>query len=574
MAESVPASTIPLIRMHIIVATIAASGLAYSFHFSTFLHAKVLALAAGLLILGVMPAGGAVRWGIDRLWPLLVLVFVQFLLAVPAFVAGSPPSAQLLTSAALIVFAWNAYPLFDSEENRSRISSAIIGTAAIASVLGIAQYTNLLNFLFPRFPGAAPMYSVFGNPGLLGGYVAMAIPLLLVRYAERERIRPLEIIALSLLTCALLLSGARTAWLACAVGCFVAMWPLAVKPARLIILAIPLLLVSVLCVVFAPEQTIVRAAKTLSAADAGPHLRWWFWAGTFEMIRDHMFFGVGMGNFVREAPQYLGDVLWAPGGERYTHNNLLTEHPHNEILMIWAETGLFGLIMFGWLLFSLFRCRGPEWGGLTALLVFSLFNYPFHCVAHALSGLLLTACLLNRHAIPTVGHVNPMASRIASFVTSIAIASSLIYFIVLPSHALRAAQTEHIEGRSSLELYKRAIAIRPGCSESHEAYGIALLDAGDFENARDQFRLALRGSDAGSIHLGLGLAEMKCGDSAAAREALRACVHRWPSHVDAWRLLISVTPVEERAECLQRAERFLTRDQVGELRAPLQLNSR
>ena len=100
-------------------------------------------------------------------------------------------------------------------------------------------------------------------------------------------------------------------------------------------------------------------------------------------------------------------------------------------------------------------------------------------------------------------------------------------------------------------------------SEAREKYGIALLDAGDYGRARDQFQLALEGSDSGSVYLGLGTAEYLLGHRSAALGPIEKAVYRWPSHQDAWRVLLRVCAESDREAWLRKAERFL---RAGEMK--------
>ena len=53
-----------------------------------------------------------------------------------------------------------------------------------------------------------------------------------------------------------------------------------------------------------------------------------------EMIKEHPIFGVGLGNFIKNIPKYSKDNSW------------LLQPVHNIYLLIFAETGLMGLVIF------------------------------------------------------------------------------------------------------------------------------------------------------------------------------------------------------------------------------------
>ncbi|MBM3288797.1 MAG: hypothetical protein FJY92_01465, partial [Candidatus Hydrogenedentes bacterium] len=332
--------------------------------------------------------------------------------------------------------------------------------------------------------------------------------------------------------------------------------------------AVALAGVATLCIVLAPDATLTKAANTFTAFDAGGSLRLWFWAGTWDMIKEHPITGVGLGRYAIEGPQHLANVLWAPGGERFMHDTLLTEHPHNDFLLVWAEAGVLGGALVVWALVGLLRSGGPEWGGLAAWLVFALFNSPLHSPPHALAAFLLGACLIERRA-PKMPFSTAFGNWGGRFLGVLVLAMPLpVWFgLVVPSYRLQQAQTAHVEGRSALALYSDAAETGSIIqAEIDEKYGIALLDVRDYESARDRFKKALDGSDSGSVYLGLGTAEYLLGNNAAAYAALEKAVYRWPSHLDAWRLLLRTCPTSEREDWLIKAKRFLRASELDELR--------
>ncbi len=218
MTGDVPQRNTARIGECIVIATVAGTAFAYSFNLVSFLHAKDLMLAIGAFALSILmvfraPNSTMVSW---KLWPLLALLALHIAISAVHFGDLSFDNRQLFVWMALALFGWNAFLYMHTEESRARVVSAVILTAGIAAVLGIIQFTGLLEVLFPAFNNSLPIYSVFGNSGLLGGYLAIAIPLLLRKYFEDERFKIAYLFACAVLLAAMLLTGARTAWLACA----------------------------------------------------------------------------------------------------------------------------------------------------------------------------------------------------------------------------------------------------------------------------------------------------------------------------------------------------------------------
>ena len=63
---------------------------------------------------------------------------------------------------------------------------------------------------------------------------------------------------------------------------------------------------------------------------------------TIRLIKQHPFFGAGTGDFPREYKKI---------NDKYTPNIVLTSQPHNMYLLVWAQTGIFGLLTLLSLLF-------------------------------------------------------------------------------------------------------------------------------------------------------------------------------------------------------------------------------
>jgi putative inorganic carbon (HCO3(-)) transporter len=74
------------------------------------------------------------------------------------------------------------------------------------------------------------------------------------------------------------------------------------------------------------------------------------WQATLQMLRAHALFGAGLSGFAdRVAP------FWnANHPERFVD-------PHNIVLNFWVETGLLGLLAFGWILLIAFRVGLAGW---------------------------------------------------------------------------------------------------------------------------------------------------------------------------------------------------------------------
>ncbi len=528
---------------------------AYSFHLTSFLHAKEAILTAGAVALAVLALarGGVSYYGVGAFLPLWCAITISVGLGT-AHVRAREAEEALRIGTLLLVAALSfdllAYPF-----SRVRIFRAVILSGALVAALGLAQYVHLLPTFFPRFPGYNQrIYSVFGNQDLFGGYLAVTFAMLLTELDEHAPDRrgigvwPLWFMGLltALLLTGLLLSGSRSAWLAAVAGGVVAFpWKQLSSTRVLRFLAVTVTVVVVVATPLWPWPW-ERVANTFSHEDVGGRARLWFWDGAARMVRDAPVTGVGLGNFPYWSPKYMGEALTAPGGNTHYQNELVTMDAHCEPLTYLAELGGLGAVFGVWMMARLIRRRGAAWGGLAALLVFSLFNAAWHSAPHALAGLLLAGALLH----PTTWDWRkqdtgrPM-NGVVFLLLSVVFAAGVAWCTLIPSYLQCRAEAVHCAGGDPLALYERVFQHRWPNAECREEYGMALLDRNRPADAYVQLQCALEGLDTGRVYLLLGFAAERLGQTDAARAWFAKCLERWPSNEEAASRWMALTPPEE-----------------------------
>ncbi|MCP4642393.1 MAG: hypothetical protein GY851_18250 [bacterium] len=581
-----------------------AGAVAYSFRLTSFLHAKDAVLAVAAIVVAALIL--VREWGVSRspevvsgrdtaseglrwesfapLLPLWLLVVyslgVHYLArqaAVPRFVL-----VELVRMTLLLLTASLAWDLLRTAPWRARLVDAVAVSATAVAALALVQWADLAPALFPKFDGAGQrMYSVFGNRDLLGGYLAMGVPLMAHRCAQGGRARREAWAMLLVCAAALVLCGSRSAWLACVVGVCVLVWQTRgavggepVGRRRWVKVVLLVAVVTAGAVAVSPESTLGRIRGTFTADDSGGRLRLWFWDGAVRMVRDHPLVGVGPGNFAYWSPRYQGEALWAGGPARHAFNEVHTRHAHCDPLEVLAETGAIALVLVAWMVSRVLRCKGPEWGGLAALLAFSLLNFPLRSGPHVLAGLILALALMRRNEASARRPVGSEARRyaFAAFAAAVVLAVYGWMAVTGPSFALRRAMDRHLTkgAEAALADYARALDSRFALPETHEKYGIALFESGRFAEARQAFERALDGLDTGSVYLALGALDVRLGDNASAQRHLRECVRRWPGNVDAWTLLLRAADTDARASVLEEARPWVSPETHQRLREELE----
>jgi tetratricopeptide (TPR) repeat protein len=143
-----------------------------------------------------------------------------------------------------------------------------------------------------------------------------------------------------------------------------------------------------------------RVASIFDPQTMGLQTRLAMWGGTLRMIFDHLWIGVGAGNFTFAYVPYRVAV-------HYDRPAMRIEHPHNEYLAIWSELGTIGLLLLLWLIVRILRLGwqlaerserdkgviAGVLGGLAASAFYANFFYVFHVPASAVNVAILLGIL-------------------------------------------------------------------------------------------------------------------------------------------------------------------------------------
>lgn len=183
-------------------------------------------------------------------------------------------------------------------------------------------------------------------PNLTGSYLAMTMVSMFSFFGMPRKWwhTVLAAIAIGFGGLAILWTGSRGAWLSFGVG--VSLLALLLIYRRWLSLKVPLTYVFIaLCFVIAFYEPLIERLFG-DAADAAAESRGPLNIIAIRMIRDHPVFGVGANNFASN----LGDYVTS----EFTGEWIRTVHNH--YLLVWAETGIIGFVLyFGFLLITIYR---------------------------------------------------------------------------------------------------------------------------------------------------------------------------------------------------------------------------
>jgi len=526
----VEALTRETVSRGLLMGTIAASTLAWSFLVVSFHDVKIAALWVGLSACwaaqcrwGLLAAPGFRAW--LPAWSGLLLVSASGYLRapVPWLVVE-----EALRVAALLLFAGVVYRQTRTARGRHGVFLAIACAGGAAGALALAQGGGWLPGLFPSFGHYdQTMYSVFGNEGLLGGYLALALVLLPgalgLEVGRGPTWRTVSLLAAGIVMfAALVLSESRAGQLAFLAGGLVLAGSFRPRSARWAIPALGALLALTCLAIALGGGSVEKWTGTLSEGDTGVQVRLWIGRAALAMAAVNPMSGLGLGNFAYWAPQFMG----AAAGE-YA-NDATTYHAHFDLLELFVETGVLGFLFLGWL-FSRFRLRSRvALAGLVALAVFSCGYPAWASLPHALAAVLL----LGMNLRPELSRPSPSRRRmwfpLAVTVTICAAASAHVATALWPSYLLRRAEDAHLAGEESTAAYRKAIAGLGFRGEAREGLGLYLLGQGDGEGAWEQLDAARREVDTGRLYYLLYRAAIMRGDLPAAEAMKEAGIARWP----------------------------------------------
>ncbi|MDO9066079.1 MAG: O-antigen ligase family protein, partial [Chloroflexota bacterium] len=217
-----------------------------------------------------------------------------------------------------------------SEKDKLSAIRTIILTGAVISFLAIYQYffsfshvsdylsNNKLSFPFALdYLGRRRVFLPFVTPGVLGGYLAMIIPLSLVN-KNRIWFTPLIFFAL-------LLTRSPVAFLSlfCALVVYFCLQGKLKKSSILVLVSLFLLIVIMVIWRSASQKEYIRPIFSMA-------MRLNYWQENLMVVKAHPFVGVGLGNL----------------------NLQMSRYAHNSYLQILAEMGILGLLSFIWLVFA------------------------------------------------------------------------------------------------------------------------------------------------------------------------------------------------------------------------------
>lgn len=217
-----------------------------------------------------------------------------------------------------------------------KIYYSFIFSGLFISIIGFIQLIvfpdlSLLDASLNWDPHKNRLVSVFIDPNFVGAYLSIIISFLLYKYFYLNKFNKLDYLYLFILTLATLLTFSRSAWLFLSIIIFIYTF----KKSKLFLL---LFVFSLFLIYFAVPRIQTRISGITDPSDSA-HYRLISWNNTYKIIKENMYLGIGYNNFriVQKDNGLISDD---------TYLDHSSSGSDSSFLLIFATTGLFGMILF------------------------------------------------------------------------------------------------------------------------------------------------------------------------------------------------------------------------------------
>jgi O-antigen ligase len=253
------------------------------------------------------------------------------------------------------------------------LPAAMVVSGFIQSTVGLLQLAGALQ----SGHGSFSVTGSFHNPGPYGGYLAVTFiagVYLLATGIVRNALRPVLVVTLMFISCMMIISDSRAAWLAAGITTGYLLYryysPVVARKSSIHRYWLP----ASLCLVTIASCLMLYYYKKGSA-----DVRLTVWAASGQMIWDSPVIGHGAGSFAALYMNYQGRYFRNYPDSKFRNISDNRNQPFNEFIGIGCELGCIGLLLAGCMLYSAFSEKNSIGlkAMLTGLCVFAFFSYPF-----------------------------------------------------------------------------------------------------------------------------------------------------------------------------------------------------
>ncbi|MCF7890851.1 tetratricopeptide repeat protein [Candidatus Bipolaricaulota bacterium] len=491
---------------------------------------------------------------------------------------NAPSRGVVLQSLGLLVYFYLAYLLVANTiktETEARYLLIALTTSGFgATVYGLLQYLGIVRGAHGFAAGAGSIISVMGNQNYLGGFISyLFIPAFaLILISESKILKTYLILALGLFFFLLLPIGARGAWLSLVFASLVFVAGLLYyRPIdnlrKLWLTLLVVVLVLFVAYIFASAPGPLNSVLSYSAPENGENSWGVFtpvirplvkelvekggarvedWYIGLEMLKDHPFVGIGLGNYKIKFLEYRGRFLTSEKGSDFGGFIPRGAQAHNEYVQFTAEMGTIGLIAILAaiiiLLQNIFSRVSPpgvpdQWttgilglalaGGIIGFLIHSGVSFPAHLPASSFA-LVTFLGLINSEAFGEVEY----SVNFSGFTRSLTLVIIFVLLITVTTLAYRDWQANVLMGKGKEQLQygnyyvakerlRESLALDFQPRQTYYFLGVVERHLGNQKKALDYFEKSLGQFEPYNLYLQLGTLYQGMNQLDKAKGALR-----------------------------------------------------
>ncbi|MGH9105246.1 MAG: O-antigen ligase family protein, partial [Acidimicrobiales bacterium] len=267
---------------------------------------------------------------------------------------GSYDGFYSAASFAMVMMA--AAEAFDVDDVRRALAALAFAGGTVVVVYGLIQLHDsevggakwdFIKWHLGSF--SQQVFSTFGNPNHLAGYLAMLLPVVLVVGLRSRRwfLRGAAVLLALALATELLRSSARGAWVAAIAALVVLALMLAPELRRRPFLssgsAVAVVAAAAIGMAFGGSRFLSHSLSTLfqSGGHTSVEQRFQIWSAAAHMAVNHPIVGIGPDNFALVYPHYQS-ASWVAG----LGPNFLVNGAHDIFMNVLADQGFVGLVLF------------------------------------------------------------------------------------------------------------------------------------------------------------------------------------------------------------------------------------
>jgi O-antigen ligase len=288
------------------------------------------------------------------------------------------------------------YNLSYSTKMQALIRHSTIISSIPVSFYGIISYYKIpipSGWLDPSFHGviSGRATSFFSNPNIFASYLMIVVifSILSIKSEKRALMKGIALASAILSSMSLILTYTRGAWLGLSAAFVLYLLPRVLKKPKALLIIIPTLLFLPLLL---PNSIVMRIFSIFDLSDSSSVTRFYLWENSLKILRDNFWIGIG------PAPEAFYN--------RYSliHQSVyIPPHSHSTPLEIFIRGGIFGGILFLWLIISKLRAGLGKGRGVNSavaegcnllfisLLVYGItdfifYSYPLFFLITSLTG--------------------------------------------------------------------------------------------------------------------------------------------------------------------------------------------